>query len=348
MKRKNVLITGSCGLVGAEAVRFYCQKGYAVYGIDNNMRRTFFGSDGDTTRVRDTLISTYDKYHHYSLDIRNEKKLTDIFRATRFDLIIHAAGQPSHDWAASRPMTDFEINARATLLLLELTRAHSPEAAFIFTSTNKVYGDRPNSLPFVELTGRYDLPKQHKFYQGIDESMNIDVTTHSIFGVSKTAADLMVQEYGRYFGIPTVAFRCGCLTGPAHAGARLHGFLAYLVKCAKQKRPYTIYGYKGKQVRDNLHVEDLIAAFNAFYKSPRAGEVYNMGGGRYANISLTEAIDKVQKIGGVSMKTTYIEVPRKGDHQWYISDTAKFVNHYPAWRQRHNIEQIISELWMKI
>lgn len=345
MKRKNVLITGSSGLVGSAAVRYFCQKGFMVHGIDNNMRRKFFGEDGDTTSVRDNLISLYPNYHHYSLDIRDEKKLTDLFNTIRFDLIIHAAGQPSHDWAATEPITDFDINARATLVLLELTRMHSPDAVFIFTSTNKVYGDRPNSLPFSEQPTRHEIAKTHPFFTGIDESMSIDTTTHSIFGVSKAAADLMTQEYGRYFGLNTVAFRCGCLTGPAHQGARLHGFLAYLVKCAKHKRPYTIYGYKGKQVRDNLHVEDLIEAFDAFYKNPRGGEVYNMGGGRYANISIIEAIGMVEEIGGVTMKTTYVDVPRKGDHQWYISDTGKFERHYPAWRQKHTVEQIITELW---
>ena len=347
MKRKNTLITGSSGLVGSAAVGYYCQKGFEVYGIDNNLRKYFFGSDGDTTSVRKNLLFQYSNYHHYSLDIRDEKKLTDLFNIIRFDLIIHAAGQPSHDWAATEPITDFDINARATLLLLELARMHSPDAVFIFTSTNKVYGDRPNSLPFFEKPTRYEIVKTSPFFLGIDESMSIDTTTHSIFGVSKAAADLMIQEYGRYFGLRTVAFRCGCLTGPAHAGTKLHGFLAYLVKCAKHKRPYTIIGYKGKQVRDNLHVEDLIAAFDAFYKKPRAGEVYNMGGGRMANISILEAIDLVKNIGGVTMKTRYIDKPRKGDHQWYISDTTKFLRHFPSWKQKYTIEQIVSELWKK-
>src|SRR3989344_5377015 len=345
MKRKNILITGSSGLVGSAAVGYYCQKGNAVEGIDNNMRKVFFGGDGDTTRVRNALVASYRNYHHHSLDIRNEKKLADVFRATRFDLIIHAAGQPSHDWAASAPITDFDINARATLLLLELTRKYSPSAVFIFTSTNKVYGDRPNYLPFVELPSRYELPKDHAFYHGIDETMSVDMTTHSVFGVSKASADFMVQEYGRYFGLATGIFRCGCLTGPAHRGARLHGFLAYLVKCAKEKRLYTVYGYKGKQVRDNLHVQDLVAAFEAFYRKPRVGQVYNMGGGRYSNVSLLEAVSRVEEIGSLTMKTTIADTARTGDHQWYISDTTKFRRHYPEWRQRYGIADIVQELW---
>ena len=348
MKTRHILITGSAGLVGSEAVRFYSQKGYVVYGIDNNMRKHFFGPDGDTSRVRTSLTDAYKRYHHYAIDIRDHRALTDLFRSVRFDLIIHAAGQPSHDWAASDPLTDFDINARATILLLEYTRKYSPEGVFIFTSTNKVYGDEPNSLPFVETYTRYELPKRHPFYTGINELMPLDRTTHTVFGVSKTAADLMVQEYGRYFGLRTGVFRCGCLTGPAHRGARQHGFLAYLVRCAKEKRPYIIYGYHGKQVRDNLHVSDLVAAFDAFYQNPRAGAVYNMGGSRASNISLVEAVAMIEHLGKITMQTTFVDTPRTGDHQWYISDVTKFRNHYPGWRVTRTIEEIMEDLWTAV
>lgn len=345
MKTRHILITGSAGLVGSEAVRFYSNKGYIVHGIDNNMRKHFFGSDGDTGVVQASLIKTYKKYHHHAIDIRDQRALLDLFKSVRFDLIIHAAGQPSHDWAASDPVTDFDINARATLSLLEYTRTYSPEAVFIFTSTNKVYGDGPNTLPFVETSTRYELPKVHPLYNGIDETMSIDTTTHSLFGVSKAAADLMVQEYGRYFGLRTGVFRCGCLTGPAHRGARLHGFLSYLVRCAKEKRPYIVYGYHGKQVRDNLHVSDLVAAFDAYYEKPRQGEVYNMGGSRVSNTSLLEAIAMIERLGKTTIDITFIDAPRIGDHQWYISDVSKFQRHYPEWRVTRTIEEIIEDLW---
>ncbi|MDP1722365.1 MAG: NAD-dependent epimerase/dehydratase family protein [Candidatus Gottesmanbacteria bacterium] len=345
MKTKHILITGSAGLVGSEAVRFYSQKGYVVHGIDNNMRKYFFGSDGDTSGVRESLVSSHKKYHHHDFDIRDELALQDLFKSVRFDLIIHAAGQPSHDWSATDPIGDFAINATATLSLLENARKYSPDAVYIFTSTNKVYGDSPNALPFVELPTRYDLPTTHPSYDGINESMTIDKTTHTVFGVSKTAADLMVQEYGRYFGLRTGVFRCGCLTGPAHRGARQHGFLSFLVRSAKENRPYTVYGYKGKQVRDNLHVSNLVAAFDAFYEKPRPGEVYNMGGSRASNISLIEAIAMIERLGKTTIDITFVDTPRIGDHQWYVSDVKKFQRHYPQWRLTHTTEKIIEELW---
>lgn len=346
MKTRHILITGSAGLVGSEAVRFYGQQGYVVHGIDNNMRKYFFGPDGDTSSIRTSLIHAYKRYRHHAIDIRNRRALADLFRSVRFDLVIHAAGQPSHDWAASHPVIDFDINARATMLLLENARAYTPEAIFIFTSTNKVYGDGPNALPFVESPTRYELPKHHPLYTGINELMTLDMTTHTVFGVSKTAADLMVQEYGRYFGLRTGVFRCGCLTGPAHRGARQHGFLAYLVRCAKEQRPYTVYGYHGKQVRDNLHVSDLVAAFDAFYEHPReGGAVYNMGGSRASNISLVEAVAMIEHLGKITIHTTYVDTPRTGDHRWYISDVTKFRSHYPGWRVTRTIEEIIEDLW---
>lgn len=349
MKTRHVLITGSAGLVGSEAVRYYCEKGFVVHGIDNNMRARFFGSDGDTRRVRTSLIKAHKRYYHHAIDIRNRRAITDLFRSVRFDLIIHAAGQPSHEWAASDPVTDFDINARATLFFLEHTRTYAPGAVFIFTSTNKVYGDGPNHLPFMETTTRYELSKRHPLYDGISETMSIDMTTHSLFGVSKTAADLMVQEYGRYFGLRTGVFRCGCITGLAHQGAHQHGFLAYLVRCAKEKRRYTVYGYHGKQVRDNLHVSDLVAAFDAFYEHPReGGAVYNMGGSRASNSSLLEAIALIEDMGKTRIQTTFEDTPRVGDHQWYISDVTKFQRQYPTWRVTHTIEQIIEDLWMNV
>lgn len=347
MKTKHILITGSAGLVGSEAVRYYSQKCYTVHGIDNNMRMRFFGADGDTNSIRISLVDAYKNYHHHDFDIRDQRALLDVFKSVRFDLIIHAAGQPSHEWAKGDPVTDFDINARATLLLLEATRKHCPEAVFIFLSTNKVYGDRPNALPLKEFPTRYDLPKRHPLFNGISESMPIDASLHTIFGVSKVSADLMVQEYGRSFGLRTGVFRCGCLTGPSHRGARQHGFLSYLVRCAKENRPYIVYGYHGKQVRDNLHVSDLIAAFDAFYRRPRPGEVYNMGGSRVSNISIVEAIAMIENVGGTTIRKRFADTPRVGDHQWYISDVGKFRRDYPGWRVTRTTEEIIEELWAR-
>jgi len=344
MKKKKALITGSAGLIGSEAVRFFCAKGFEVHGIDNNMRKYFFGADGDTSWMRKKLLQDEKRYIHHTIDIRDEKKIADLFKANIFDLIIHTAAQPSHDWAAKEPITDFSINAQATLILLENLHYRAKDPTFIFTSTNKVYGDTPNRLPLVERKTRFELPKNHTYYKGIDESMSIDNTTHSIFGVSKAAADLMVQEYGKYFDLHTAVFRGGCLTGPAHSAAKLHGFLAYLVKCIKEGRQYTIIGYKGKQVRDNIHSHDLISAFYEVYKKPRKGEVYNIGGSRHSNTSVLEAVTQVEAIVGKKAKVTYVDSPRIGDHMWYISDVSKFQSHYPNWRYTYDGDRILEDI----
>jgi CDP-paratose 2-epimerase len=344
MKIKKVLITGSAGLIGSEAVAYFASKHFEVHGIDNNMRAYFFGKDGDITWNKKRLQKSYQHYHHYAFDIRNEKKLERIFKDNHFDLIIHTAAQPSHDWAAKEPLTDFSINATATLLLLENLRKHAKDAVFIFTSTNKVYGDTPNTLPFIETKTRWELPENHVFYKGIDESMSIDRSTHSIFGASKIAADILVQEYGRYFGLHTTVFRGGCLTGPNHSGAKLHGFLAYLAKCIKEEIPYSIIGYKGKQVRDNIHSHDLVNAMYEVYKKPRKGEVYNMGGSRYSNISMIEAIKKIENIFGKKARIIYEKNPRIGDHIWYISDVSKFQLHYPSWKYEYDIDRILLDI----
>lgn len=346
-KSHKILVTGSAGLIGSESVKFFCERDYEVVGIDNNMREYFFGSEASTEWNRSRLEDAYKNYTHYSIDIRHEDEVVVLFQKYNFDLIIHTAAQPSHDWAAKAPMVDFTVNALATLVLLEHTRKFAPEAVFIFTSTNKVYGDRPNTLPFKELDTRWELPKSHSFYNGIDESMSLDQSTHSIFGVSKTSADLMVQEYGRYFGLKTASFRGGCLTGPTHSGTRLHGFLAYLIRCIARGDTYTIYGYKGKQVRDNIHSFDMVNAFYEFYKHPRSGEVYNIGGSRHSNVSILEAITKAEKIFKKKAKVTYIDTPRIGDHIWYISDVAKFKSHYPKWKYTYNGDQIIEDICRK-
>lgn len=339
-----VLVTGSAGLIGSEAVRYYCERDAEVTGVDNDMRRYFFGPEASVAWNREQLERSFRNYTHFSIDIRDQEAMEDLFRRQTFDIIIHAAGQPSHDWASREPLTDFSVNAGATLLLLELTRKYSPEAAFIFTSTNKVYGDRPNHLPLEEHETRWELPTGHRYYEGIDETMSIDDCLHSIFGASKVAADLMVQEYGRYFGLKTGVFRGGCLTGPAHSASKLHGFLAYLVRTIARGETYTIFGYKGKQVRDNIHAHDVIAAFDAFARRPRPGEVYNIGGTRFSNFSILEAIAKAEGILGKKAKTTVSSEARKGDHIWYISDMTKFKSHYPEWRQTRDGDSIIEEL----
>jgi len=341
---KTVLITGSAGLIGSEAVKFYAKKGMEVHGIDNDLRSYFFGKEASTQWNADALTKEYKNYHHHAIDIRNLDDIEPSFKKHHFDLIIHTAAQPSHDWAAKEPLTDFGVNAVGTLNLLELTRLHAPEAVFIFTSTNKVYGDLPNLLPLEETETRWELPMSHKWYDGIDETMSIDQCLHSVFGASKVAADIMVQEYGRYFGLSTGVFRGGCLTGPAHSGAKLHGFLSYLIKCIAMGDTYSLLGYKGKQVRDNIHSHDVLTAFDAFAANPRAGEVYNIGGGRFANVSILEAIEKIENILGVQAKTTYEETPRMGDHQWYISSMAKFQSHFPAWKQEYDIDRTIEEI----
>lgn len=340
---KKVLVTGSAGLIGSESVKFFARKGFDVYGIDNDMRAYFFGKEASTKWNLETL-KRIKNYHHYDADIRDEKKIETIFKEHRFDLIIHTAAQPSHDWAAKEPLTDFTINALGTHILLENFRKHCPDAVFIFTSTNKVYGDRPNTLPVTELKTRYELPKTHRFYRGIDETMSIDDSTHSIFGASKVAADIMVQEYGKYFGLQTVAFRGGCMTGPAHSGAKLHGFLAYLARCIYRGEKYTIFGYKGKQVRDNIHSYDLVNAFYHFYRKPRIGEVYNIGGSRHSNISILEAIPIIERLLGKKAVREYKEGNRIGDHIWYISDVSKFKKHYPNWSLTYDADAILEEI----
>lgn len=342
-----VVVTGSCGLIGSEAVSFFCEKGFEVAGIDNNMREFFFGQDGSVIWNKRRLQKKYKNYRHFSLDVRDKKRIYKLFKrkGKNIALVIHAAAQPSHDWAASNPAIDFEINATGTFILLEAFRQYCPKAVFIFTSTNKVYGDRPNNLALIEIEKRYDLPKENRYYNGIDESMSIDACLHSIFGASKAAADIMTQEYGRYFGLQTGIFRGGCLTGPAHSGAMLHGFLSYLVKCCISGRKYTIYGYKGKQVRDNIHAYDLLNAFYEFFKAPRSAEVYNIGAGRFANVSILEAIDICEKIAGKKLDYEYVEKNRIGDHIWWISDNSKFRAHYPAWNCKYNIEDTIKEIY---
>ena len=345
MKRtKKALVTGSAGLIGSESVRFFCGLGFDVVGIDNDLRKYFFGEEASTAWNRQLLEEQYGNYSHLSIDIRDEGAINDVFKQHKFDLIIHAAAQPSHDWAAREPITDFSVNAVGTLILLEAFRKHSPEAPFIFMSTNKVYGDAPNELPLVELETRWEIDPKHEYKNGISETMSIDDSKHSVFGASKVAADIMCQEYGKYFDLPICTFRGGCLTGPSHSGTALHGYLAYLTKCIAEGIPYTIFGYKGKQVRDNIHSADLIRAFYEFYKAPRRGEAYNMGGSRFSNISMMEAIEKVESYFGKKGNFTYSEQNRSGDHIWYVSDVSKFKNHYPNWKYEYNIDAIIKEI----
>lgn len=342
-----VIVTGAHGLVGSESIARFCEKGFDVVGIDNDMRATFFGSEASTRWQGERLRGAYPKYRSVSADIRDNSTIDRIFSeySSSIDLVIHTAAQPSHDWAAREPLTDFTVNANGTLNLLESTRLHAPKATFIFTSTNKVYGDRPNELPLIETDSRWEIDPSHAYQAGIPEDMSLDQTTHSVFGASKVAADVMVQEYGRYFGMKTGIFRGGCLTGPAHSGTELHGFLAYLVKCAVNGTAYQVYGYKGKQVRDNIHSHDLINAFWHFYKNPRPGEVYNMGGGRHSNCSMLEAIALCETIGGHGLKWTYSEQNRKGDHIWWISDVGKFRSHYPAWEYHFTLRNTIEQLF---
>lgn len=342
--KKKILITGSAGLIGSESVKFFCEKDYEVIGIDNDMRQYFFGKNASTKWNQQRLTERYKTYTHISFDIRDNEKLEKLFRKYTFDLIIHTAAQPSHDWAAKEPLTDFSVNALATLYLLENTRKYAPEAVFIFTSTNKVYGDTPNSLPLIELETRWELPETNTYFNGIDESMTIDNSKHSIFGASKVAADVMVQEYGKYFGMKTAIFRGGCLTGPAHSGAKLHGFLSYLIKSIAIGETYTIFGYKGKQVRDNIHAFDFVNAMYQVYQNPRVGEVYNMGGSRHSNISILEAVKKAEKILGKKAKIKTRNKPRSGDHIWYISDVSKFKLHYPDWEYTFDGDKIIEDI----
>lgn len=341
------LITGSAGLIGSEAAIHFANRGLHVVGIDNDMRREFFGDEASTRwnrrRVEQSLGASYT---HFASDIRDGDAIDRIFArfGREIELVIHAAAQPSHEWAARNPTVDFEVNATGTLHLLEATRKNCPEAVFVHLSTNKVYGDRANSLPLIERETRWEIDPSHRYADGVDESMSIDACLHSLFGASKAAADLLVQEYGRYYGLRTTVFRAGCLTGPSHAGTELHGFLAYLMKCAMTGRPYTVYGYKGKQVRDNIHSADLVAAVEAVYAEPGVAEVFNIGGGRFSNCSMLEAINACESICGRELPWTYDPTARLGDHVWWISDNGKFKALYPGWCQRYGIDEILQQI----
>ena len=347
MKLSVAVITGSAGLIGSEAVRYFAAKGMQIVGIDNDMRSYFFGADASTEWMRKQLVASTKNYEHHSLDIRNQDEILQLFQrlGDNISLVIHTAAQPSHDWAAKEPFTDFNVNAGGTLTMLEATRRFCPRAAFIFTSTNKVYGDAPNFLPLVEQELRWELEKSHRFAEkGITEEMSIDQSMHSIFGASKVSADVMVQEYGRYFGLKTACFRAGCLTGPNHSGAQLHGFLAFLMKCNMTGTPYSVFGYKGKQVRDNLHSSDLIRAFDLFFEKPGSAQVYNIGGGRFSNCSMLEAIAMCEKISGREMKWEYVPSNRMGDHIWWIGDISRFQSHYPQYQLRYDVNAILREI----
>ena len=341
-----VIITGSSGLVGSESVEFFCKKGFDVVGIDNNLRNHFFGKDGSTIWVKKKLLNKHKNFKSNNIDIRNFNSVEKIFKKYKknISLIIHCAAQPSHDYGKKFPILDFNVNATGTLNLLELTKRYCPDSPFIFMSTNKVYGDNPNKLKIIEKSKRWELKEKDTFFKGIDEKFSIDNCTHSFFGVSKTYADLIVQEYGKNIGLKTVSFRGGCITGPNHSGAKLHGFLSYLVKSSLTKKSYTLIGYKGKQVRDNLHSFDLVNCFWEFYKKPKNGEVYNMGGGRYSNCSVLEALDIVEKLKNIKIKKKIIKENRVGDHIWYVSNTKKFKKDYPKWKQKYNTKKIIEEL----
>jgi len=338
------IITGSGGLIGSEAAAYFTEQGYDVVGLDNDMRAYFFGPGASTAHVSARLRDTLPGFRALDVDIRDRDAVERVFREHRPDLVVHCAAQPSHDWAAREPHTDFTVNAMGTLNLLQAARDHAPAAPFVFTSTNKVYGDRPNLLPLVELETRWELPEDHEWFGGIPTDMSIDRSTHSIFGASKVAADILVQEYGRYFGMPTVCFRGGCLTGPQHASAPLHGFLAYLMRCTVTGDEYTIFGYLGKQVRDNIHAHDVVRAFDAFAQAPTAGAVYNLGGGRRSNVSMLEAIAKCEEISGRQLAYTLSDEARIGDHQWYVSDFSSFERDYPQWRLTYGIDEVLRDI----
>ena len=341
----SVLVTGSSGLIGSEAVEHFDRQGHSVVGLDNNMRREFFGPAGDTLWNLERLKGLTKRFTHVSLDIRDRRGLEELFRSNRFDLIIHCAAQPSHDKARDIALIDFEVNAMGTVNLLEATRQHCPDAVFFFMSTNKVYGDAPNEIPLVELETRYEYARPGDF-AGVSETCRIDRTTHSLFGASKAAADLVAQEYGRYFGMNVGVFRGGCLTGPSHSGVELHGFLSYLVKTALSGGNYSVFGYKGKQVRDNIHSSDVVSAIEEFAENPRPGEVYNMGGGRDNSISMLEAIARIGQMTGRELNWRYVKEARKGDHICYISDLSKFKSHYPKWEITRTLDSILEELVM--
>ncbi|MSO42055.1 MAG: NAD-dependent epimerase/dehydratase family protein [Solirubrobacterales bacterium] len=340
------IVTGSGGLVGSEAVRRLAAHGFDVLGIENDMRASFFGESASTSHVTEALVAGEDAFRLLELDIRDAEKVERAFSeaGAGLELVVHTAAQPSHDWAATDPQTDFTVNANGTLNLLEATRRNAPEATFAFISTNKVYGDLPNSLPLVEAETRLELPEDHPYFGGIDATMSIDRSTHSLFGVSKAAADLLVQEYGRYFEMPTVCFRCGCITGPAHAGAMLHGFLAYLAKCTVTGAPYTVFGYGGKQVRDNIHSGDLVEACLAFHAARRPAAVYNMGGGRESNCSMLEAIEACERIAGRELDWELSDEARVGDHRWWISDLGEFRADHPGWKLNYDTERLLREI----
>lgn len=342
------IVTGCGGLIGSETVAHFAEAGMDVVGIDNDMRRYFFGDEASTAWQVDRLRRRFPaRFRLEAADIRDAGAIERLFASLgrAVTLVVHCAAQPSHDWAAREPATDFTVNANGTLTLLEATRRHAPEAVFLFTSTNKVYGDRPNELPLVETATRWEIDPAHPYREGIPESMSIDRCLHSLFGASKLAADVLVQEYGRYFGMRTAVFRGGCLTGPNHSGTELHGFLAYLMRCAATGRPYTVMGYKGKQVRDNIHSSDLVRGFEAVFRAPRAGEVYNIGGGRFSNCSMLEAIRLCEEITGRELSWTYRETNRVGDHIWYVSDLRHFRGHYPDWSLTYDVAGILQEIY---
>ena len=343
-----VVVTGSAGLIGSEASRHFAQKGLTVVGIDNDMRKDFFGEEASTNWQRQQLQKELGRnYRHVDGDIRDADLMNNLFEEFGNDikLVIHTAAQPSHDWAARDPQKDFTVNANGTLNLLEATRHNAPDAVFIFTSTNKVYGDTPNRLPLIEQELRWEIDPDHEFNNGIPESMSIDSCMHSLFGASKVAADILVQEYGKYFGMNTAAFRGGCLTGPNHSGTQLHGFLAYLMKCTMTGKPYKVFGYQGKQVRDNIHSFDLIQAFDQFFTNPRCGEVYNIGGSRFSHCSMLEGIKMCEEISGRELEYSYEEDNRMGDHIWYVSDVSKFQSHYPKWSLTKDVRTILGEIY---
>ncbi len=342
------VITGSAGLVGSEASVLFAAQGWDIVGIDNDMRRVFFGEEASTAWNSERLKRTVGHaYRQENVDIRDRERLDTLFGryGKTIRLVIHAAAQPSHDWAARDPFTDFDVNAGGTLNILEATRRHCPEAVFLFLSTNKVYGDTPNRLPLEERESRYELPSQHTYYAGIREDMSIDASLHSLFGASKIAADVLVQEYGRYFGMKTACFRCGTITGPQHAATKLHGFLGYVMRCAMTATPYTVIGYKGKQVRDAIHSHDLVRAFDAYFTNPRVGEVYNIGGGRFSHCSVLEAIRLAQEIVGRELPWLYDDRHRVGDHIWWVTDNGKFRAHYPHWRLTYDVDRIMREIY---
>jgi len=337
------IVTGSGGLIGSATVRHFVSAGYDVVGIENDMRARFFGAEASTAHNTRELVDAYDTFHHVELDIRDREGVDALFarHAKELALVVHTAAQPSHDWAASDPHTDFTVNANGTLNLLQAARDHAPDATFVFTSTNKVYGDLPNHLPLVDVGERLELPEDHRWHGGIDTTMSIDQSMHSLFGASKVAADLLVQEYGRYFDMPTVCFRGGCLTGPQHAGAQLHGFLAYLMKCTVTGTPYTVFGYDGKQVRDNIHCDDVVSAFAAFHANPRPAAVYNLGGGRASNCSMREAIALCEEISGRQLDWTLSDEARMGDHRWWVSDLGAFERDYPEWSLTYDVPGVL-------